>query len=318
MKFWWVNQGGSFELEHTGNFMWSPQKERNGRRNQAYENMKEVSPGDLIFSHYEAHIASIGTAQSYCYEAQRPNDFPKDQNEGNDLGWRIDVSYFHDVKKFHPQSNYENILEFLPEKYAPLDKRGQATQKLYLVSITENFANRLMSYLEINQENFPSVDNQKNREEVNNEEIEESLVNEIMNNQALSVTEKTILSKARIGQGLFRDLVSKIEKKCRVSSIENPEFLIASHIKPWKVADNFERVDGNNGLFLSPNIDRLFDRYFISFSDEGRLLISPLLSDELRKKFGLSENMFVGTFNEDQKKYLAHHRERLKYSSKVE
>lgn len=318
MKYWWVNQGGSFELEHAGNFMWSPQKERNGRRNQAYENMKEVSPGDLIFSHYDAHVSSIGTAQSYCYEAQRPSDFPKDQNAGNDLGWRIDVTYSNEVKKFHPQSNYENIKGFLPEKYAPLDKRGQAAQKLYLVSVTKEFANKLMSYLEIDSENFPPVDKEKNKEEISNESFEEEIINKIMGDQNLSAGEKVILSKARIGQGIFRDRVRDIEKKCRVSEIDNPEFLIASHIKPWKVSDNFERIDGNNGLFLSPNIDKLFDKYFISFSDDGRLLISPLISEELRQKFGLRENMFVGPFNNDQKKYLSHHRERLKYSSKVE
>jgi hypothetical protein len=70
MKYWWVNQGGSYEIEHANDFMWSPQKEKNGRRNQAYENMKEISPGDLIFSHYNSHIASVGTAQSSRLESR--------------------------------------------------------------------------------------------------------------------------------------------------------------------------------------------------------------------------------------------------------
>jgi putative restriction endonuclease len=317
MKYWWVNQGGSYEIEHANDFMWSPQKEKNGRRNQAYENMKEISPGDLIFSHYNSHIASVGTAQSYCYESPRPTAFPKDQNEGNHLGWKVDVVYGHGVTKFQPKAHFEEIFNLLPSKYSPLDKNGQAAMKLYLSSITEELALKIMGYMKLSYDAFPKVEQERNVEEKNNLILEESIAAEIQN-EIIPETEKLNLVYSRFGQALFKDRVSEIERNCRVSGLMNREFLIASHIKPWRDSDNQERLDGENGLLLSPNIDRLFDRYFISFTDEGLLLISPLLTDEEKRVFGLRENAFVGNFTDGQKKYLAHHRDRLRSAKKEE
>ena len=80
------------------------------------------------------------------------------------------------------------------------------------------------------------------------------------------------LTKARLGQGLFRQRVAEQEPICRVTGLARQEFLIASHIKPWRDCDHQERLDGANGLLLSPHIDKLFDRHWISFDRDGHLL----------------------------------------------
>ncbi|WP_306755463.1 HNH endonuclease signature motif containing protein [Paracoccus actinidiae] len=51
--------------------------------------------------------------------------------------------------------------------------------------------------------------------------------------------------------------------------------LRASHIKPWRASTTYEKLDGNNGLLLSLHIGHLFDQGFISFADDGALLVSP-------------------------------------------
>ena len=88
-------------------------------------------------------------------------------------------------------------------------------------------------------------------------------------------TEKEQLVKARRGQGIFRSNVEAIEPDCRITRLKLKEHLRASHIKPWRVCDNGERLDGNNGLLLAPHVDHLFDKGFISFSDQGKMIISP-------------------------------------------
>jgi hypothetical protein len=92
--------------------------------------------------------------------------------------------------------------------------------------------------------------------------------------------------------------------------VSNSQFLIASHIKPWRVSTNAERLDGENGLLLSPNIDFLFDRGFISFADDGALLISPSADKECLRRMGVPiETPFnVGGFSAKQRNYLLHHR----------
>lgn len=74
-----------------------------------------------------------------------------------------------------------------------------------------------------------------------------------------------------------------------------------------------ERLDGNNGLLLSPNIDLLFDRGYISFSDNGAILISPLLDGDDLARLGVNPAALgnVGPFSAEQGVYLAFHRKEV-------
>ena len=64
MRYWWVNQNQTYNQERDGGYIWSPKRNRNGARNQFYENMREVAPGDLVFSFRHANIVAIGVAAS--------------------------------------------------------------------------------------------------------------------------------------------------------------------------------------------------------------------------------------------------------------
>ncbi|MFV0389192.1 MAG: sacsin N-terminal ATP-binding-like domain-containing protein [Pyrinomonadaceae bacterium] len=130
----------------------------------------------------------------------------------------------------------------------------------------------------------------------------------------LPANENMSMQKKR-NQKPFRQNLEQFEDKCRITGLEFPELLIASHIKPWKdcKSDN-EKIDGNNGLFLSPHIDKLFDKGYISFSDEGEILIHKINRDEIRKVFELWKldwKQSAGEFNEKQKIYLAFHRKKF-------
>jgi hypothetical protein len=76
----------------------------------------------------------------------------------------------------------------------------------------------------------------------------------------LPETDRQAIVNARRGQGLFKQRVTVIERRCRVTLVENPLHLIASHCKPWRDATNEERLDGENGLLLTPSIDHLLER----------------------------------------------------------
>lgn len=106
----------------------------------------------------------------------------------------------------------------------------------------------------------------------------------------LNETEKEYISTARLGQGQFRkDLVKAYKGRCPITGIENDQLLVASHIKPWKVCTNSERLDPQNGILLSALIDKLFDKGLITFSNDGRIVISPTLSRRDRSSCGLDE-----------------------------
>lgn len=117
--------------------------------------------------------------------------------------------------------------------------------------------------------------------------------------------------KARKGQGVYRKNVSDIERTCRVTGTSDASFLIASHIKPWSESENSERLDGNNGLMLAPHIDRLFDRGHISFEDDGGLILSSQLPDEVRVKWDVVQKAPRTPFSAAQALYLNYHRDVL-------
>jgi hypothetical protein len=93
--------------------------------------------------------------------------------------------------------------------------------------------------------------------------------------------------------------------------VNRPEHLIASHCKPWRDSDNSERLDGENGLLLTPSIDHLFDRGFISFENNGELLVSRVAHENSLKKMGVPVGIKfnAGAFSEGQRRYLDFHRE---------
>ena len=94
-----------------------------------------------------------------------------------------------------------------------------------------------------------------------------------------------------------------------MTGVDDTRFLIASHIKAWsECATNAERLDGYNGLLLSPNADKLFDKGFISFADDGSLLISSQMDPKMLTKLGIAIGINVGAFTAQQKQYLAYHR----------
>src|SRR5260221_10852420 len=103
----------------------------------------------------------------------------------------------------------------------------------------------------------------------------------------------------------------RIERACRIAGVKRPEHLRASHCKPWRDSTNEERLDGENGLLLTPNADHLFDRGFISFEDNGDLLVSPVVHRDSLTRLGLNPYVSrnVGSFSDCQKRYLDFHRE---------
>ena len=108
-------------------------------------------------------------------------------------------------------------------------------------------------------------------------------------------TEAERLVVQRVAQGLFRDaLLDYWQGRCCVTGLDVPGLLRASHIKPWAKCDSDdERLDVFNGLLLAPNLDALFDGGWVSFSDDGRLLVSDSLPLYARGQLGVSMDLKI-------------------------
>jgi len=127
----------------------------------------------------------------------------------------------------------------------------------------------------------------------------------------LDETERLAIIQSRVGQGKFRRNVLNLWGCCAVTGVTDERMLKASHIKPWRVADNEERLDPHNGLALVPNLDALFDRGLITFDADGLIRTSTSINVNLLIQLGVKEGMRLQKIPARLEKYLKYHRQHV-------
>jgi hypothetical protein len=315
MRYWWVNQNQTFRYEVVGGYLWSPKRNANGARNPFYEMMREVAPGDLMYF-VDTRIAAIGIAASYCYESPKPLEFGQAGINWEAIGWRVRVQYQRLEHQIRPKDHIRLLRPLLPDRYSPLQANGNGIQTVYLTELSPDLFGAVVRLIgtEANQvRELAATQPLGDRQVVSaNLEIwEHHLEDAIESDTSLLETEREAVILARRGQELFRQRVAEIERRCRITKVNNPAHLRASHAKPWRDCnDNEERLNGENGLLLTPSIDHLFDRGFISCEDSGRLILSPVadLASLARMGVPVHEPVNVGGFTEGQRHFLEYHR----------
>src|SRR6185437_10951106 len=105
MRYCWVNQNQTYRQEIQGGYLWSPKRNANGARNPFYEAMREVSPGDLVFSFVDTRIAAIGIARSYCWESPKPQEFGSAGQCWENVGWKVRVRFTPLTNKIRPKDH---------------------------------------------------------------------------------------------------------------------------------------------------------------------------------------------------------------------
>lgn len=219
----------------------------------------------------------------------------------------------------------------LPKLYSPLQATGRGNQSVYLTAVPPQLALALVGLIgdEAKQLAAPA---QAVAEPAEDEVVpvdhsmpsvlqwEDRIAQQIRSEEQIPETEREALITARRGQGLFKRNVRRYETRCRITGVDRVEHLIASHCKPWRDCEsNEERLDGENGLLLTPSVDHLFDRGFISFENDGTLLVSPVAHERSLKRMGIpvDEGRNVGSFTSGQRSYLEFHRDSIFLSANL-
>lgn len=127
---------------------------------------------------------------------------------------------------------------------------------------------------------------------------------------SLKGVEREAVVRSRVNQGVFRNLLLKRYNRCCLCQVSNRGLLTASHIKPWSVSTSVEKLDWNNGFLMCPNHDSLFDKGFITFKDDGSIMISDFLSEIDRIFTNVRPDMSI-ELTEGNKSYLQYHRKNV-------
>jgi len=316
MNYWWVNHRKTFRQEFGGKYIWCPKRDKSGNTQYGWESVREVKNGDIVFSYSHQHLQGFGYITSpSAYSFPRPAEFEKAGHAWESRGWRADVNFTPFKEPYMPKEFISSIAPLLPPKYSPIQATGNGNQN-YLTKISKQLALTLADFGGLDLRNHLS------QELVYEDRIEgpldyphllaweEDEQKQIESSHGILETTREALVQARVGQGKFKERVSRLECSCRITKVDNLTHLIASHIKPWRESNNEERLAGGNGLLLTPSIDHLFDRGFISFEDNGELITSPIADTRSLKKMGVQPTN-VGHFNTDQKFFLDYHRKEI-------
>jgi hypothetical protein len=300
MKYWWVNQKQTYRQEIAGGFMWSPKKNAHGGRSPYYDFMTQVQPGDIVFSYANTQIIAIGIARSSAYTSNKPKDFGNAGMTWSEEGWAVDVDFQKAEKPVAPKLHLNLIAPMLPQKYSPIQTNGNGNQ-VYLTAISSELGSVLRGLL-----GSPELIIDANSlDDLAFDETEQLIIQDA----TLEETMKASLVLARRGQGKFRKRVEFFEGSCRVTGVTSSKLLIASHVKPWATSTNEERLNGHNGLFLSPHVDKLFDSGLMSFENTGEMLFSDALDRDVLERWSIDATKKVKKFGQDQSYFLEHHRE---------
>ena len=190
-----------------------------------------------------------------------------------------------------PKAMIDILGPLLPTKYSPIRPgTGDGNQGVYLAEIDEAAFDAVALASAINYELLQRGGANSLTFQAVKETLEDRVQSNVVADPGLDETTREAVIQARRGQGSFRSNVETIENHCRLTKVTNPSLLIASHIKPWRSCETAsERLDGMNGLLLTPDADLLFDRGFITFQDDGEVRVSPRFDNGDLRRLGLGD-----------------------------
>ena len=304
-RYWWVNHQHAQRYEIEGEYLWSPKTNPNGTSNETYTNLTRVMPGDVVFSFAEAAIRAVGVALGRAREApQSRQGGAAGKQRSAEPGWQLAVRFKPLKSVLRPKDHAAELAALLPAKHSPISDSGEAKRSVYLASLPQLMAVRLRELLGGQVEELVARIGASAGGALEDERAEAQL----HLRTDIGPAEKLELVRARSGQGVYRTNLERVERGCRVTGLLDRRHLRACHIKPWCVCDDREKLDGFNGLLLSPHVGHLFDRGYISFSDSGELLVAQSLNPEVLQSWCVVLPRNVGLFRPEQCSYLEHHR----------
>ncbi|ASS50785.1 MAG: restriction endonuclease [Candidatus Fluviicola riflensis] len=103
--------------------------------------------------------------------------------------------------------------------------------------------------------------------------------------------------KIRVNQSFFRkSILASYNNTCCITGIQQPECLIAGHIKPWSI-DEKNRLNPQNGIAINALHDKAFETGLITITTDFKIKISPILFKQ--KKSKSIEDYFLKLDNQD-------------------
>ena len=138
----YVFQGGTFDEESRGGYIWAPLSSKDGGAPHHWTRLLDVQPGDIIFHGYSGYVQAISVARGQCYECNQPEEL-RSEDQWELAGRRVDCEYIVLDNPIKTSNYREDILRLCNVKYAPFDKDGNGNMG-YLYELNRELAQIFM------------------------------------------------------------------------------------------------------------------------------------------------------------------------------
>lgn len=286
MGYFWVNQGQTFKLEYQFECLWAPIVDKNGRSIHHWDTMKDLNPGDIIINYSKSKVVGYCVAQTKAYNYQKPEEFNGHLNWGAE-GRLCEVKYYLFEKPIEKALIINKLKDINNPGYSPFNIQGNVNQG-YLYKLSREEFDAILEIAGIKLDSINA---------------------DVLLGESPVETETLAVGKRRIGQGKYRrDVIRLWDEKCAITSSSIQELLIASHIVPWKDSNSIEKTDEQNSILLSPLYDKLFDKYLISFDDNGKILVRKSINVREKAMLSITGMEIINIKSDRMLSYLRKHR----------
>ncbi len=135
-RYWWVNQGQTYDLEMAGGYVWAPVRDQIGREQAHHRAVSELQVGDFVL-HYQGAIRAVGRVSESPELSPRPDELPEDTGEGEGRMCRVEYTTLDEA------ASLERIpLAWRIEEGGPFNRVGGVNQG-YMFPLTVGFVRRL-------------------------------------------------------------------------------------------------------------------------------------------------------------------------------
>jgi putative restriction endonuclease len=305
-RFWWVNHSYTFRHEIEGSYLWFANKAPKSKaRSESDKNIQRLLPGDVVFSFAQGTVGAIGVALGSARGAAKPLEFDSiPEHADAHAGWVVPVRFMTLTNPLRTEDHTGELAPVLPRKHSPILVGGASNQHMLLAAVPPLMASTLRHLLDGEVERIVGAI----IEAAGRSLAEDAAEVAIQQRTDISPAQKSDLLRSRHGQGVFRANLELGEHSCRITGVLDRRHLWARHIKPWSECDDAEKLDGANGLLFSPHIAHLFERGYISFSDDGELLVSQDLNPVVLNNWHIQLPLNVSEFRPEQCYFLDYHR----------
>ena len=287
--------------------LWFAQRRaHNKARAESERNVQRLLPGDLLCVASEDALCAGGVVLKVAQEEQRllAAGSPPHAQGQIQQGFAVPVRLVAFSSALRLTDHAARLTGVMPRRNAPLRAGGSLSRDTWLSLMPAPWVAMIRELLRGEFEQIVSIATVMLGSRLGDDAAEAIL----QQRSDLDTALKAELLNARFGQGLFRANVERLQQGCRITGLLDRRHVQAVHIKPWARSSDAERIDGHNGLLLSPHLAQLFERGYLSFSNAGALLLSRELNPAVVRSWYLDAEASCGSFAPEQHPYLAFHR----------